>query len=109
MLKPVEMLAMAPKSWETSNQAVARLHKQELTQGQLAYGLEKDIKHNSQRPIETTKSDQSEHRYKDLPAGSNGAFYEKPKKKKKKAVEPTSKEHKDTCSQVEGCRLDIRI
>lgn len=104
MIKPVEMLSMAPKSWETSNQNVARIQKQDAAQIHFTNEFGKEVKHNSERPIETSKADSGEYRYGDDTSGGKGAYYENPRGKKK-----TKEKKEDEKDFDNSHHVDIRI
>ncbi len=103
-VNPIEMISMAPKSWETSNQNVARLQKQEVMNQQLAAEYGKDVEHDSQQTVQTAKSDQPEYRYDANDQGRSNGFYQGRQKKKKDDTEK-----KNEPDKISGSKLDILI
>ncbi len=103
-VKPIEMISMAPKSWEASNQSAARLHKQEVVSQQITVGHEKDIEHDSQQTVKSAKSDQPEYRYDANDKGGSGGFYQGRQGKKKE-----EKDKKEKTGNISGHKLDILI
>lgn len=103
-VNPIEMISMAPKSWETSNQNVARLQKQEVMNQHLAAEYGKDVEHESQQTVKTAKTDQQEYRYDaNSRGGSKGAYQEGQNKRKK------DEEKKEDTGKISGSKLDILI
>lgn len=103
-VNPIELISMAPKSWETSNQNVARLQKQEVMNQHLAAEYGKDVKHDSQQTVKSTKADQPEYRYDAKNQGNNQEFYQGGQKQNKKK-ETKEEETKN----ISGSKLDILI
>ena len=103
-VNPIEMISMAPKSWETSNQNVARLQKQEFAHQSLVTEYGKDVQHDGQQTVKSAKTDQPEYRYDANEKGGGNGSYQGGKKKKKE-----DKEHKEATDSKIGSKLDILI
>lgn len=100
----IELMTMAPKSWETSMQHVTSKQRQEFMNAQLAAEYGKDLKHESEQTLKSVKTENNEFRYDNKESGHNGAFYQKNPRKRKKE---DSKE--ETKQSNQGHSLDIRI
>lgn len=103
-VNPIEMISMAPKSWETSNQNVAKLQKQEFMNQHLAAEYGKDVKHESQQTIKSAKADQPEYRFDPRDKGKGQTYNSKGQGKKKK-----QEEEKEEAGKITGNKLDILI
>ena len=103
-VKPIELISMAPKSWETSNQNVARLQKQEYVQQNIVAEHGKDVQHDGQQTVKSAKSDQPEYRYDAKDKGGNKGFSQGGQGKKKE-----DKEKNEKTDNIRGNKLDILI
>ena len=103
-VKPIELISMASKSWETSTQNMSRLQKQDSVNHTLAAQYGKNVEHDSHQTVKSAKSDQPEYRYNaNERQGSNG-FYQGGQGKKK-----DNKEEKEDTGNKSGHKLDILI
>ncbi|MDO5293968.1 MAG: hypothetical protein Q4F05_14610 [bacterium] len=104
IIKPVEQLAMAPKSLTTSIQNVKRLQLDEMTEEEYAANFGNKVKQNQKQTVETQKGQQSDYRYDQKKEG-NGSGYQSKKrdKKKEETVDP------DDVSKKLGQSFDFRI
>ncbi len=102
-VKPIEMISMAPKSWETSNQNVARLQKQSSLNQNIVAQHGKNVEHDGQQAVKSAKSDQPEYRF-DAKDGGGKGFYQGGQEKKKE-----DSEQKEKHGTMSGSKLDILI
>ncbi len=105
-ITPIEKLSMANKSWEASNQNVAKLQKAATNEQQLNHLYGKELQRNSSKTVKTVKSEMNEFRY-DAKEEGNGREYQKNREKKKKNNDAMSTKNKADTHVATS--IDIRI
>lgn len=87
-IRPIDIISMPNRSQEASQVHQEANQRNQQAQSQLNAIYNKDIKHNSQQTVKTTKSENNEYRYDAKEKGNNS--YQGNKKGKKKKEETSS-------------------
>lgn len=96
-IKPIDILSMAPRSQEASQQHVNQNQRAVHAQGSAQNQFASEIKHNREQVTNTSQSENKEYRY-DAKEKGNGNFTGNKNKKNKKKEDNKKKEveHKRT-------------
>lgn len=104
-IRPIDMLSMAPRSQEASNQHVANQNKVNHAQEAVAEQFGRHVKENSEVVVQTVKGEEIEYRY-DAKEKGNGCYQGKGKSKQNsKKNDKDKKKPEDT----KKSQFDIKI
>lgn len=104
-IRPIDMITVAPRSQEASNQQIHEQHRAETAQSNVAQQFGKHVREGSEVVIQTSKGEQTEYRY-DAKEKGNGSYHANKHKREKKGKE--EKEQNKT-EEIKLSNFDIRI
>lgn len=104
-IRPIDMMSVAPRSQEASQQHVNAQHKAEHAQQSMAQQFSKHVKAEAEVVIETSKSEQNEYRYDAKEKGNNSYSGQKKRKGKGKKGENAG----EKTEEIKLNSFDIRI
>ena len=81
-IRPIDMISIAPRSQEASNQHLSEQHKMEHAQNNMVQQFGKHVKENAEVVVQTSKGEQKEYRY-DAKEKGNGSYSGRNSKGKK--------------------------
>ncbi len=104
VVSPIEHLAMAPKSLQTSIQNVNKIQRQEAIQAEQAASFQNQVKKNAEQTVKSQKSETEQYRF-DQKKEDRNKGYQGNKQEKKSAEECDP----DDVSKRVGQSFDICI
>ncbi|ROR30795.1 hypothetical protein EDD66_102450 [Mobilisporobacter senegalensis] len=96
----LDMISMAPKSQEVTQYKQGEASKTFAEHVQIQSGFQKEVIHNSQQAVKSTKSENKEKRYDAKEKGSNSYEGQGTKKEKKESKDKT---------EIKLSNFDIKI
>lgn len=99
-IRPIDVITIPPKSQEASTQQQSNQHRLTYAQEQANVQFNKEVQHNTQKTVETNKSEKKEEKYDAKEKGHN--TYQKKNSSKKKNEETEEK-------QIKISNFDIKI
>lgn len=102
-IRPIDMITVAPRSQEASQQHVHEQHRASTAQSNVAQQFGKHVKEGSEVVIQTSKGEQTEYRY-DAKEKGNGSYHGGNHKRGQK----NKKENQET-EEIKLSNFDIKI
>lgn len=104
-IRPIDMITVAPRSMEASQQHLQEQHKAESAQSNVAQQFVRHTKENAEVVIQTSKGEQQEYRY-DAKEKGNGTYGKSKRGTKKAKKKETEKEKSE---EIKRSSFDIKI
>lgn len=104
-IRPIDMISMAPRSQEASNQHLANENKVHHAQDAVAEQFGKHVKENSKVVVQTVKGEEIEYRY-DAKEKGNGTYQGKGKSKQNSKKDDKEKTKQD---DIKRSQFDVKI
>lgn len=102
-IRPIDMITVAPRSQEASQQQIHEQHRATTAQSSVAQQFGKHVKEGSEVVIQTSKGEQTEYRY-DAKEKGNGSYHARKNKRNQK-----DKEEKKGTEEIKLSNFDIKI